>query len=231
MRDAAADGHLRGDGVVDDEAVGRRLHVDRGPLGRPARLRRGRGGREVLGDRDDGRVGAVGEALRGVVRVGDRPGEVARLGVRALDESGGELAAERHVLVVDRDGLVLVHDGGVQPVESLDRVVERGDEDAADHDGQQQHADEGEPGDGATRARPFDGEGHAVRGHESTSVGREEAERSRTAGTGAPGLGEEGPRDGRDRPPRRGRSASRRRAARRRRGRGRRSMRGRRRRR
>ena len=159
-------GHLRGDRVVDDEAVGRRLHVDRGALGRAARLRRRRGRREVLGDRDDGRVRAVGEALRGVVGVGDRPGEVARLVVRALDESGGELPAEGHVLVVDRDGLVLVHDRGVQAVEALDRVVERGDEDAADDDGQQQHADEGQPGDRAARARPLDGQGHAVRGHE-----------------------------------------------------------------
>src|SRR5690606_11415160 len=55
-------------------------------------------------------------------------------------------------------------------LEPVRRILQRGDEDAADQRRQQQHADEGQPGDGTPRAGAFDGKGHAV-----TSVVSEES--------------------------------------------------------
>src|SRR5699024_9979559 len=145
-------GDLLHDRLVEDQRVAGGVDVD----GRGRRvllaLNRVRGrhrrGAERLGDRHDRLVGAVGAAVRRVVFVRDDPLDVAVDVVGALDEPRGELTAERRELTVDLHAVVEVHDGGGHVVEATGRIVERGDEHAADDGGQRDQARDRQPGDG-----------------------------------------------------------------------------------
>ena len=96
----------------------------------------GGGGGELGGDGDHGGVASAGQAGAGVRLGGLLPGEV--LHPVGVDQCGGQLAAQRDVLVVDGDRLVEVDDGRLD----LARVaVPGGGEETARH----QHRDQDQP--------------------------------------------------------------------------------------
>ena len=110
--------------------------------------------REVLRDHDHGGVGAVGQALLGVVLRGELPVEAGGLrGIGFVDgsrlgEGPGEQTPEGHLLglavgIGDLGALVEVDDGGRHRVEPVHAAAERPQSDACHQQGEQEHHDQG----------------------------------------------------------------------------------------